>query len=189
MERCTRAGLVVDVLGQHVVVSSSALWVEAYREAISEALRGVTQLPHLTWRADESMLAAERGGARNGAAGASQSESGSSVEHSDDADAVPDAVVVTEAGVRYATDPLGQKTGFYADQRENRVFLRGLVAGKRVLDLCCYSGGFAINAALHGAAEVLGVDSSASAIALADQNARLNGVADTCAPPLSTLLH
>ena len=66
-------------------------------------------------------------------------------------------VEVLEAGVRYRVALSGQKTGFYADQRDSRAFLRGVVApGAAVLDLCCYSGGFAVNAALAGAASVLG---------------------------------
>lgn len=55
--------------------------------------------------------------------------------------------------------------------------VRTLAAGRRVLDLCCYSGGFALSAAAGGAAEVLGVDSSAAAVALAQRNALLNGAA------------
>jgi 23S rRNA G2069 N7-methylase RlmK/C1962 C5-methylase RlmI len=67
-------------------------------------------------------------------------------------------VEVLETGVRYRVALSGQKTGFYADQRDSRAFLQGVVAtGAAVLDLCCYSGGFAINAALAGATSVLGV--------------------------------
>ncbi len=69
-----------------------------------------------------------------------------------------------------------QKTGFYCDQRANRAFLRSVSRGKRVLDLCCYTGGFAISAALGGASRVTGVDSSARAIAKAEENAVLNGI-------------
>ena len=50
----------------------------------------------------------------------------------------------------------GQKTGFYADQRDSRNLIRALADGKRVLDLCCYSGGFALSAAKGGASEVTG---------------------------------
>ena len=67
------------------------------------------------------------------------------------------SVVVTEGGVRYHVALGGQKTGFYADQRDSRAFVQGVVTpGSRVLDLCCYSGGFAINAALAGAGSVTG---------------------------------
>ena len=68
-----------------------------------------------------------------------------------------DLVHVVENGVRYRAALAGQKTGFYADQRDSRAFLRGIVTpGSAVLDLCCYSGGFAMNAALAGADSVLG---------------------------------
>jgi 23S rRNA G2069 N7-methylase RlmK/C1962 C5-methylase RlmI len=70
--------------------------------------------------------------------------------------------------------------GFYADQRQNRAFIASLSAGKTVLDLCCYSGGFAISAAAAGAAAVTGVDSSASAVQMAQDNAELNGFTDRC---------
>ena len=90
---------------------------------------------------------------------------------------LPERVTVVESGVRFNVAlRSGQKTGFYCDQRDNRARIRAAAAGARVLDLCCYSGGFAIAAALGGAASVTGVDSSAAAIALARENAALNGV-------------
>ena len=69
------------------------------------------------------------------------------------------------------------------DQRDNRQALRSLVAAsgaRAVADLCCYTGGFAINAAAGGAERVVGVDSSAPALALAAANAQLNDVAERC---------
>src|SRR5690606_10410221 len=69
----------------------------------------------------------------------------------------------------------GQKTGFFLDQRLNRLRVRELARG-RVLNTFCYTGGFSIPAALGGAEEVVSVDISADAIALAEENARLNGV-------------
>jgi 23S rRNA (cytosine1962-C5)-methyltransferase len=67
------------------------------------------------------------------------------------------------------------KTGFFLDQRDNRKELAGFCAGRRVLDLCCNTGGFAVYAkALGGAAEVVGVDLDEQALALARQNANLN---------------
>ena len=95
--------------------------------------------------------------------------------------------LVAEHGVRYEVSLAegAQKTGFYCDQRENRQVVRSLVASVvaaqgtcAVLDLCCYTGGFAINAALAGATRVVGVDSSAPALNFARRNAALNGVAD-----------
>jgi 23S rRNA (cytosine1962-C5)-methyltransferase len=73
----------------------------------------------------------------------------------------------------------GQKTGFYLDQRENRKVAAGYMRGARVLDLFCYSGGFSLAAsALGGASEVLGIDSSQTAVALARANAALNSISN-----------
>ncbi|MCS7167349.1 MAG: class I SAM-dependent rRNA methyltransferase [Gemmatales bacterium] len=84
-------------------------------------------------------------------------------------------VLIEEDGVMFLVDLLGgQKTGFYLDQRDNRRAVRRYATGRRVLDAFCYTGGFALHAAYAGAAEVLGVDSSSSAIQLAQKNAERN---------------
>ncbi len=82
------------------------------------------------------------------------------------------------AGVRYAVDlATGQKTGFYLDQRDNRRAVAAYARGRRVLDLFCYTGGFGLNALMHGGAtSSLGIDASRTAIDLARQNAATNGV-------------
>jgi 23S rRNA (cytosine1962-C5)-methyltransferase len=89
-----------------------------------------------------------------------------------------ETVEIVEHGLRYAVDLLeGQKTGCYLDQRENRKAAAGYFRGRRVLDICCFGGGFAIAAeALGNAADVLGIDASAKAVAAAEQNAARNGV-------------
>ncbi len=90
--------------------------------------------------------------------------------------ALPQPVVVHEHGVRYRVQAgSGHKTGFFADQRDNRARLAALSGGRSVLDLCCNSGGFALNAARGGARRVLGVDRDPAAIAQAIDNAALNG--------------
>jgi 23S rRNA (cytosine1962-C5)-methyltransferase len=82
---------------------------------------------------------------------------------------------VTEAGLRFHVDlGRGQKTGFFCDQRDHRARVRGLAAGKKVLDLFSYTGGFALNAALGGAARVTAVDLDEKAVTLARENAVLN---------------
>jgi 23S rRNA (cytosine1962-C5)-methyltransferase len=87
-------------------------------------------------------------------------------------------IQVEENGARYLADLTeGQKTGWYYDQRDNRAFIAGLAKEKTVLDAYCYSGGFAILAAKAGAKETICLDSSAPALALAEENARLNKVA------------
>jgi 23S rRNA (cytosine1962-C5)-methyltransferase len=68
----------------------------------------------------------------------------------------------------------GQKTGFYLDQRDNRLAVARLVHGRRMLDAYCYTGGFALHAARAGASSVLGIDQSEPALALARQNAEMN---------------
>lgn len=89
----------------------------------------------------------------------------------------PEPAIINEYGVRFRADPAGaHKTGFFADQRENRQWLSQQVEGKRVLDLCCNTGGFAVYAKVRGATEVVGVDIDEDVIEIAKGNARLNDV-------------
>ena len=86
-------------------------------------------------------------------------------------------IAVEENGARYIADlESGQKTGWYYDQRENRAFIATLAKGKSVLDGYSYTGGFGILAAKAGAKEVVCLDSSAPALAIAEESARANGV-------------
>lgn len=95
-------------------------------------------------------------------------------------EAPPSDLVISEGGAKFRVDVLeGQKTGFFLDQRLNRQRVKELARG-RVLNTFCYSGGFSIAAALGNATEVVSVDISAEAIALAEENARLNGVEGKC---------
>ena len=91
--------------------------------------------------------------------------------------------VITEYGVRFRADPAGaHKTGFFADQRENREWLSHQCAGKRVLDLCCNTGGFGVYAAVRGATEVVGIDIDPAVLDIARGNARLNGLSKDAMP-------
>jgi len=90
-------------------------------------------------------------------------------------------VLVHENGAVFGADLLGgQKTGWFFDQRDNRRFIAELSRDARVLDLYCFTGGFAIQAARARAAAVLGVDSSEPALDLAADAATRNGVAQIC---------
>jgi 23S rRNA (cytosine1962-C5)-methyltransferase len=90
-----------------------------------------------------------------------------------------DALRFRERGLEYAIPPtLGQKTGFYFDQRDNRALVERLASGKRVLDLYSYVGAFGLAAARGGAREVLAFDSSASVVAEGARIAAANGLAD-----------
>jgi 23S rRNA (cytosine1962-C5)-methyltransferase len=85
-------------------------------------------------------------------------------------------VIIEEDGVKFEVNLReGQKTGFYLDQRENRRVVAKFATGRRVLDAFCYTGGFSLHAAQAGAQSVFGVDISEPAIALAQENSRLNG--------------
>jgi len=89
----------------------------------------------------------------------------------------PPDLVIAEGGRRYLVDIRGgQKTGFFLDQRANRDLVETLAAGRRVLNLFAYTGAFAIAAARGGAAHVVSVDSSASALVTAEAAWRMNGL-------------
>lgn len=89
-----------------------------------------------------------------------------------------ESVQVTECGVKYSVDVLnGHKTGFYIDQRDNRRLVGELSAGKNVLNMFCYTGGFSLAALRGGANHVTSVDSSGDALAIAQQQMALNGFA------------
>ncbi|MCA8967772.1 MAG: class I SAM-dependent methyltransferase, partial [Planctomycetes bacterium] len=87
----------------------------------------------------------------------------------------PVATTVHEHGVRYAVQAgTGHKTGFFADQRDNRLLVRTLAKGRSVLDLCCNSGGFAMNAVLGGARSVLAGDLDEAMVEATLANAKTN---------------
>ena len=88
----------------------------------------------------------------------------------------PKPTLIHEHGVQFHAAPGSKhKTGFFADQRDNRLLLTQFCAAARVLDLCCNSGGFGIYAKVRGGAEeVVGIDLDEEILALAEQNARLN---------------
>lgn len=155
------SGLTVDAYGPHLVCSVSAAWVEARRAEITAMLEASYGGARVIWRPAVSRLKSE----------------GLTVDVAEDAGA---AVEATEANLAYEVDVLGQKTGFYCDQRDNRAYLAPLCTGKRVLDLYCYSGGFALAAAKHGALSCVGVDSSRRAVELATRNAARNALDGIC---------
>ena len=89
-------------------------------------------------------------------------------------------VEITENGVKYQVDVKdGQKTGFFLDQKYNRLAIQKLCKGARVLDCFTHTGSFALNAGFAGAREVLGVDASELAVHQAEANAKLNGLDGT----------
>ncbi len=94
---------------------------------------------------------------------------------------VPESPVTTivENGIEYLVDvENGQKTGFFLDQKYNRLAVRKIAKGRNVLDCFTHTGSFALNAAMGGASHVTAVDISETAIAMARENAERNGLAD-----------
>jgi len=90
----------------------------------------------------------------------------------------PEFIEVRENGIKYHINIAdGQKSGFYCDQRDNRMILAAYTQGKTLLDCFCYSGGFSLNSLQQGAAHVTSVDSSALAVETLKHNLELNGYA------------
>jgi len=148
-------GLTIDRFGEASVVQITTAGMEAVRNAVLDALDGVIAPADVILRADTPARAQEGLDsyvtAVKGSAG---------------------RVGVEENGVRYFADlAAGQKTGWYYDQRENRAFMAGLARGRSVLDAFSFSGGFALAAACAGAIDVAGLESSAPAVALAEEAA------------------
>ncbi len=150
------SGLVVDRLGSILVLEFFAAGMYRFRPLIQQALAGHYPDSHFYWFAEEHVQKQEAFDCRS--------------------PEPPAPTIVTENGLRFRVAAGSKhKTGFFLDQRDNRKGLAAFCAGRRVLDLCCNTGGFAIYAkALGGAEEVVAVDLDEEAIALAKQNANLN---------------
>jgi len=156
-------GLVVDRYGDRLVVQCTTAGMERRLGAVLAALEALLGPGGILLRNDSPVRELE--GLKRHVSVASGS--------------VPERVVVSEAQGRFEVALAGgQKTGWFFDQRDNRRAMCRLVPGARVLDLFSYVGAWGIQAALAGAREVVCVDDSAAATALAADNARRNGVAD-----------
>ena len=159
-------GFVADKFSDVLVIQSLALGIDRYKEAIVEELkealledgiriRGVYERSDAKEREKEGMERVK------GFLGAPFDTN----------------VEITENGVRYLVDVKdGQKTGFFLDQKYNRLAVQKLCRDARVLDCFTHTGSFALNAGLAGAREVLGVDASELGIRQAERNAQLNGL-------------
>lgn len=159
------SGMTVDRYGDWLLVQWTSLAL-AQREDLLLRLLNEKLRPRGIWRRTEKGMAEAEGlEIRDGLASG---------------DAPPRPILITENDLQFAVDVVeGQKTGFYFDQRDNRLAAARLVRGGRVLDTFCYSGGFGLAALKHGgASEVVAVDTSAGALELARRNAELNGLGD-----------
>jgi 23S rRNA (cytosine1962-C5)-methyltransferase len=150
------SGLVIDRYDDLIVVEFFSAGAWRHREWIFNALRELFPGCRFHSFADEHVQKQE------------------SFDYKDTLGTRP--AVVAEHGIQFRADPAGaHKTGFFADQRENRQWLSRLCEGRRVLDLCCNTGGFAVYAAARGASEVVGIDIDAAVLEIAKENAYLNG--------------
>ncbi len=155
-------GLVVDRYGALLAVQFTTAGMERVRNEVLDCLGALLSPEAIVLRNDTSWRALE----------------GLECTVEVALGTLPETACLEENGARFEISPRnGQKTGWYFDQRLNRQRLAGYARGARVLDLFSYTGGWGIQAALAGARKVLCVDTSKSALAQAERNAGLNGVA------------
>ncbi|AEG60055.1 class I SAM-dependent rRNA methyltransferase [Desulforamulus ruminis] len=158
-------GLIVDKFGDYLAVQTLTLGIEKHKETILKLLQEILKPGGMYERNDVAVRELEGLPLQTGFIGAS----------------FDPKVVIKENGLRFVVDLAGgQKTGYFLDQRENRMALQGLVHGGRVLDCFCHTGTFSMYAAKFGAREVLGLDIAAPALEVARANAELNGYGKNC---------
>ena len=158
-------GLVIDRLGDVLVCQMNAAGMDRLTDEILSALDDVLGPRAVVLRNDSGVRGLE---------GLEQFVKTAKGE-------ISGPVEVEEGGAVFLADVLaGQKTGWFFDQRDNRDFMAKLGKGRRVADFYAHTGGFSIRAAMAGASEVIGVESSEAALGLAERSAARNGVADIC---------
>ncbi len=162
-------GLVIDKYEDVLVVECLALGMEAFKEEIVTILKELLAEDGITIRGIY-----ERSDANERTKEGLPKVKGFIGEEFDT------TVEITENGVHYLVDVAnGQKTGFFLDQKYNRLAMQRICKGKKVLDCFTHMGTFALNAGIAGASDVTGLDISEYAVSQAEANARLNGLQDT----------
>ena len=162
-------GLVVDKFSDVLVVQSLALGIDRFKETIVELIKKVLAEDGITIRG-----VYERSDAKVRLQEGMERVKGFIGEPFDT------KVQIVENGVKYIVDiEDGQKTGFFLDQKYNRLAIQRLCKDARVLDCFTHTGSFALNAGIAGAKEVTGVDASELAVHQAEENAALNGLSGT----------
>ena len=161
-------GIVVDKFSDVLVVESLALGIDRWKPVILEKLKKVLAEDGIAIRG-----VYERSDAKVRLQEGMERFKGFIGEPFDT------KVQIEENGVKYLVDVQdGQKTGFFLDQKYNRLAVHRLCRGAKVLDCFTHTGSFALNAGIAGAASVLGVDASELGVAQARENAELNGLSD-----------
>ncbi len=162
-------GIVIDKYEDVLVMECLTLGMERYKEQLADLMKQILQKDGIQIRGVyERSDAKER-----------EKEGLSRVKGFIGAE-FDTNVEITENGVRYMVDVVnGQKTGFFLDQKYNRLAIQKLCKGKRVLDCFTHMGTFALNAGIAGASEVTGLDISEFAVEQATENAKRNSLSDT----------
>ena len=162
-------GLVIDKYEDVLVVECLALGMEAFKEEIVEILKELLLKDGILIRG-----VYERSDANE------RTKEGLPKVKGFIGDEFDTTVEIIENGVHYLVDVAnGQKTGFFLDQKYNRLAMQRICKGKKVLDCFTHMGTFALNAGIAGASDVTGLDISEYAVSQAEANARLNGLQDT----------
>lgn len=157
--------LIVDKFGPYMVIQTLALGMDIHKETIISVLEELFQPEGIFERNDVPVRRLEGLEERTGYLKGE----------------FPTLIKVLENGIPFYADvEKGQKTGFFYDQRENRVFLKHVVQDAEVLDCFCHTGSFAVHAALYGAKKITSIDISEEAIEIAKKNAQMNGVSEVC---------
>lgn len=160
-------GLIVDRYGDVLVLQSLTTGSEFWKEILADLLLEETGAVAIYERSDADVRELEGLPPRAGILREGRNLSDRPGQSSD--------VIITEHDLKFHINiESGHKTGFYLDQRTNRLRVRQLARDKDVLDCFCYTGGFTLNALSGGAASVLSVDSSADALTLVKKNLALN---------------
>lgn len=155
------SGLIVDRYARWLVLQFTSLALARRREMLADILEELVQPEGMYIRTEKGIGKLEGLEIRDGPFRGGR----------------PGPLVIEEAGLRFRVNLIeGQKTGFYLDQRRNRLEVATLARGRSVLDAFCYSGGFGLHASRMGATQVLGIDQSGTALELAKENAHLNEV-------------
>jgi 23S rRNA (cytosine1962-C5)-methyltransferase len=158
-------GLVVDRYGDVLVMQTLTAGMDRRREMLADLLLRLTGAAAIYLRNDAKTRTLEglplgQGFLRGGG---------------------PTTIEIHEGPARFLVDiARGQKTGWFCDQRENRLAAAAIARGAEVLDAFCHTGAFGIQAALGGAPSVLGLDSSTEAVAMARANAARNSLETRC---------
>lgn len=155
-------GLIIDKYGDCIVIQILTAGIERFKELLISLIDEIFNPAMIVLKNDSQ----------------SRQKEGLPIERKvikGDSSVLP---IINEEGVIFKVDPVGgQKTGFFLDQRENRIFLRQIIKSGNGLDLFCYTGAWSLHLAYSGAT-VTGVDSSGYALEIARQNATINKLED-----------